>query len=800
MPAPKFLAGLPKPLLFALYGAVGGLLGALVFAEPLFHILKPPAAPKGGPPEPQVAVAASKDVEVFVDGRNTLPVQIARADFDGPVTVRMDGLPAGVSAAPVVIPAGADKGEVVLVGGSTARVVAAHGAKAVAEATHDGKKATAEAPVAIKVTDPPKPLADIVIVLDTSVSMQWALDELKDGIGQLTQSLGKARVDYRLALVTFRDRNDGGEKVTVVQFKGGPFTADAGVFREEVGQIKVLIGTGVDSPQPCLEGIARASELDFRKGATKMMLVVTDNPPKVGPGNDVTAAVQNSANQVKGANLDAVHLVTWAGDKDRWYAPLLNGGLQPGRHFNIKEVVTGDQGFAALLDTLGGVVTAAARAKSPDSTPKVAERVEGPKLGVRSLQSGQQTAAGTEGRVVLQSSVWTGAIAALVCLFLVGGQSHYLRGKLPAVGGTLAGLLGGLTVGVVGGAAGQGLFFLAPESDTLAKIFRVFGWALLGGMAGTGLSLFVPNMKWTLGLAGGALGGAVGCVGFIAVSAATGDLVGRAGGALGGAVGCVGFIAVSAATGDLVGRLVGGLVLGFCIGLMVAVAEAAFRRAWLEVKYGERERITVTLGPEPVKVGSDARACTVWARGAPPIALRFFVRDGAVICSDTATGREAPVGDGFAKEVGTLTVTVRTGSGTPAPVAPPPLPKPKAAPPKPKPLDLDDDDGFDLPMPVSPPAKPQATPAPPKPTAPPVPPKPVAAPTPPKPPPAPPKPVAAPAPPKPPAPAPPKPVVIPPVAPAIKSTAKNPDACPGCSRVIPGKPGARYCMMCDQSF
>ena len=34
----------------------------------------------------------------------------------------------------------------------------------------------------------------------------------------------------------------------------------------------------------------------------------------------------------------------------------------------------------------------------------------------------------TEGKQVLRSGVWTGAIAALVCLFLLGGQHHYLRG------------------------------------------------------------------------------------------------------------------------------------------------------------------------------------------------------------------------------------------------------------------------------------------------------------------------------------------------------------------------------------
>ena len=54
MPAPKFLSGLPKPILFGLYGAIGGLIGALVFAEPLYRLLEPEKAPPAPLPEPQV--------------------------------------------------------------------------------------------------------------------------------------------------------------------------------------------------------------------------------------------------------------------------------------------------------------------------------------------------------------------------------------------------------------------------------------------------------------------------------------------------------------------------------------------------------------------------------------------------------------------------------------------------------------------------------------------------------------------------------------------------------------------------
>ena len=68
MPAPKLLAALPKPILFGLYGAAGGLLGALVFGELLWYLLRPPVATAAAP-EPRVAVAVARDVEVFVEAR-----------------------------------------------------------------------------------------------------------------------------------------------------------------------------------------------------------------------------------------------------------------------------------------------------------------------------------------------------------------------------------------------------------------------------------------------------------------------------------------------------------------------------------------------------------------------------------------------------------------------------------------------------------------------------------------------------------------------------------------------------------
>jgi hypothetical protein len=150
MPAPKMLAGLPKPVLFGLYGAAGGLLGALVFGELLWRVLQPPP-PK--PAEPRLAVAASEAVQLAQGGVNKLFVRVARAGFDGEVRVRADGLPAGVTAPEVTIPAKASEGEIELRATANATVAPSTPVEIVARA--DGGTATVTAGTRVGLTTLP---------------------------------------------------------------------------------------------------------------------------------------------------------------------------------------------------------------------------------------------------------------------------------------------------------------------------------------------------------------------------------------------------------------------------------------------------------------------------------------------------------------------------------------------------------------------------------------------------------------------------------------------------------------------
>ena len=399
--------------------------------------------------------------------------------------------------------------------------------------------------------------------------------------------------------------------------------------------------------------------------------------------------------------------------------------------------------------------------------------------------------------------IWTALLAVGLCLALLMGQNNYLGRPLLASGRIPLVLLiaGALLAGFASGTIGQSLYGVFLFIDVGSLGFLI-GWVLLGGSLGFGISYFVPNLDRQKAAIAGLVGGLLGAIGFL----------------------------IWSNVAELLGRFAGAALLGFCIGLMVAIVEAAFRRIWLEVRYGERETIAVNLGPEPVKIGGDARACTIWARGAADVALRYFVRDSRVICEDATTRRESIVGNGDTRTVGTVTLTVHTGivapqtqrispkpsaapssipsapigpSATPAavPVGKPSMPAPAF--PAPRPPVPAPAASAKPPVPVPPRAEPpKVSPAvisPPKPpvpaaSVPTVPPKPPVPTT------RPPIPGGAVGPPKPPTPTASQPPATAASPVAGDGKIADPNACPTCGRITPGRPGSRFCMMCDKSY
>jgi hypothetical protein len=256
-------------------------------------------------------------------------------------------------------------------------------------------------------------------------------------------------------------------------------------------------------------------------------------------------------------------------------------------------------------------------------------------------------------RLILVIGLWTALLTIGLSLALIAGQNRYL-GR-PWLSGNQAVIvtLGALAAGLVAGGLGQMLLNLFTRLRIPPEIGFIVGWLLLGALVGRGVCFFIPNLN---------------------------ALHATLAGAAGALLGALFFQGAAWLGGDVAGRLMGAALLGGAVGLMVALVEAAFRKAWLEIAYAPREVAAVNLGPEPVSLGGDGRACTILARGAAPIALRYWFRDGQVMCEDVAAGKASPVLSGHHRSVGALTVTVRTADDEdeppPAPIPLPPAPVP----------------------------------------------------------------------------------------------------------------------------
>jgi Ca-activated chloride channel family protein len=353
------------------------------------------------------------------------------------------------------------------------------------------------------------------------------------------------------------------------------------------------------------------------------------------------------------------------------------------RGIQIVVIGTGDADnvFLAEVTNDPGVVFAASTGQF-DSGFRSAEQAIG------SLAASGGAGQGGIGSLAV-TAIWTALLAAGCAIALTVGQNLYL-GKRPADTREIVWLVGAsMLAGIVAGGIAQSLYSMVgmisqttvkgPVAMIIAAATRMAGWTILGGLVGRGLAFFVPNLRPDRAWLGGAAGGSTAALAFLAVKL----------------------------LGDTLGRLVGAAILGGLIGMMLAFVEAQCRAAWLEVARRAGERVMINLGAEPVKVGSNGRACAVYAQQARAVEAAYTFIDGRIRMTDYATEATIDVAPGSTRTFGDVVVTVkmatdavdaagiRSGQAPPVGPAAPPAPPPVAG------------------RPASPPPPPTARPAPP---------------------------------------------------------------------------------------
>jgi Ca-activated chloride channel family protein len=472
--------------------------------------------------------------------------------------------------------------------------------------------------IVVEAPPPPPPKVDVMIVLDVTGSMQEQIDGVRKGIGAFVRGLRQHKLDVRVGLTYFRDRigppanpENVPEDPVALTFKDGEvFTEDPATFQREMEnpKYKLKADGGGDEPESSMDALAYASEQKFRPGAIKVLLLITDASPHI-PDVRMKSLEETEKLLLKNG-IQQLHLILKV--REDLYRKLQ--AKMPGQIFNLDRVAEG-QSFDSIL---------------PKISAQIAETTVRMAPSIRGVQATEEFAEESAGRLLFAICLWTAFIALGVSLALIVGQKLYLRHNWldgPALAKGSASLL----AGVLGGAVAQLLFQATSGGTGWDVVSRVFGWSLLGGLIGGGMALFVPNLQWYRGLLGGVLGGLAGALGFVVVSLIL-----------------PGWMA----------RWFGAAILGFCIGLMVALAEMAFRRWWLEIRYSPRETRTVTLGAAVIGVGGDEKSAAVFIRGAPALALRYRLKEETVLCEEVATGQRSEMRPGDQKVVNGVTITV----------------------------------------------------------------------------------------------------------------------------------------------
>ena len=296
---------------------------------------------------------------------------------------------------------------------------------------------------------------------------------------------------------------------------------------------------------------------------------------------------------------------------------------------NIIAVATADANFSLLEEVTDNKewVFSASKPTEIDQAFRQAEKV------IKDLITLDATTAGKGAGVIslLRVSAWSALLALGASLGMIIAQNYYLHRTFLAPWQVIAGFAGSFTAGLIAGALGQ-IIYNIPVFTALGELGRILAWGILGCLLGIGMSFFIPNLKPLYALLGGMLGGAIGGLGFVIMAQSFGNVA---------------------------GRIVGAGFVGLSFGCVIALVEAVFREAWLEVKYGPNEVRTVTLGVESISFGSNSNACTIYIPNVEPIACRFRLEKGQILYEEVPTGQLQRLTTGVKKNLGRVEVLVK---------------------------------------------------------------------------------------------------------------------------------------------
>ena len=122
---------------------------------------------------------------------------------------------------------------------------------------------------------PVKGKADIVFVVDTTISMDYYIVNVKYNLKAFVEELNRFNVAASFALIEFKDITvDGKESTNIKKYGSNCWTSNINKFKKKVEKLET--GGGGDIPETPIDALEKARQLKKHASAKKHIILVTD--------------------------------------------------------------------------------------------------------------------------------------------------------------------------------------------------------------------------------------------------------------------------------------------------------------------------------------------------------------------------------------------------------------------------------------------------------------------------------------------------------------------------------------------
>lgn len=136
-------------------------------------------------------------------------------------------------------------------------------------------------------------MADIVFVVDTTGSMDYAISNVKANIENFVSMLERNKVDARFGLVEYKDIYADGYNST----KSHGWYTDVEKLKQGLSSLN--ISGGGDTPESLVDALECARKMNYRTGVGKYIIVITDATYKEGSGSSYYATMAGEIQNLK---------------------------------------------------------------------------------------------------------------------------------------------------------------------------------------------------------------------------------------------------------------------------------------------------------------------------------------------------------------------------------------------------------------------------------------------------------------------------------------------------------------------